>query len=161
MLSLEGERTWEPLLYTMADEFSPAISPDGGWIAYTSDETGQNEIYAQRFPELGGKVSISAGRGRNPVWSPDGGSVFFESVGRMMAVPVEPGSSLRAGSAEVLFQGAYFNRLERREYDLSPDGQRFLRLRLGTATTDTDTVPEVILVLNWLEELQRLVPTDR
>ncbi len=77
----------------------------------------------------------------------------------MMAVPVEPGSSLRAGSAEVLFQNGYFNRLEGREYDLSPDGQRFLRLRAGAATTDTDTVPEAILVQNWFDELQRLVPT--
>ncbi len=77
-----------------------------------------------------------------------------------MAVPVEPGSSLRAGSAEVLFPGGgYFGRNQLREYDLSPDGQQFLRLRTGAATTDT--VPEAILVQNWLEELQRLVPTDR
>ncbi len=79
-----------------------------------------------------------------------------------MAVPVEPGSSLRAGSAEVLFSGGgYFGRNLLRDYDLSPDGQRFLRLRVGAVTTDTDTVPEAILVQNWFDELQRLVSTGR
>ncbi len=58
-----------------------------------------------------------------------------------------------------MFQRPYFNRLEGREYDLSPDGQRFVRLRAGAVTTDTATGPEAILVLNWFEELQRLVPT--
>ena len=155
-LSLEGERTWEPLLATAADEFSPTISPDGGWIAYASDETGVNEIYAQRFPELGSKVSVSAGRGRHPVWSSD--AILFETQAGMAAVPVEPGSSLQVGSADVLFPRTYFGSRELREYDLSPDGRRFLRLRVGASTTDTNIVPEVILVQNWFEELKRLVP---
>ena len=77
-----------------------------------------------------------------------------------MAVPVEPGSSLRAGSAEVLFPRAgHFSAEQLRQYDLSPNGQRFLRLRAGAVTTDTATVPEVILVQNWFEELKARVPT--
>ena len=64
------------------------------------------------------------------------------------------------GSPEVLFSNAnFFGRLQLREYDLSADGQRFLRLRTGAATTDANIVPEVILIQNWFDELQRLVPS--
>ena len=158
-LSLEGERTWEPLLDTIADEFSPTISPDGGWIAYASNETGGNEIYAQRFPELGSKVAVSAGPGRHPVWSSD--AILFSIPAGMAAVPVEPGSSLQVGRADVLFPNQYFGRNGLREYDVSPDGQRFLRLRADAPTTDANILPEAILVQNWFEELKRLVPTDQ
>jgi Tol biopolymer transport system component len=159
VLLLEGEPTWEPLLDTMADEFSPAISPDGGWIAYASDETGGNEIYAQRFPELGGKVPISAGPGRHPLWSPDGRAIVFETPAGMTEVPVEIGSSLQAGSPEVLFADVYSGGLLR-DYDLAPDGQQFLLLKADGVTTDANTVPEAILIQNWTEELTRLVPTN-
>ena len=91
------------------------------------------------------------------MWSPD--AVVFETPAGMAAVPVEPGSGLQVGSAEILFRNLYFGRPELREYDLSPDGQQFLRLRAGPVTTDTNIVPEAILVQNWFDELRRLVPT--
>ena len=158
VLSLEGEPTWEPLLDTMADEYSPAISPDGGWIAYSSDETGRPQVYAQRFPELGRKVSISVGLGRHPLWSPDGRTVFHSSLEGMMAVPVEPSSSLQVGSVDLLFQGYVVG--DFRQFDLSSDGQQFLVLRSPTTMDDTNAAPEAILVKNWFEELKRLVPTN-
>ena len=66
---MEGDRATDLLLETEFQESQPAISPDGGWIAYESDETGQREVYVQRFPTLGGKQSISTGGGRQPSWS--------------------------------------------------------------------------------------------
>ena len=140
----------------MADEFSPTISPDGDWIAYASDETGQTEVYAQSFPELDRKVPISAGPGSHPLWSIDGGSVFFESPVGMMKAPVQLGSRLQVSSAEVLFEELYYGAFTNpfRQYDLSLDGEQFLVLRSGAASV------EPILEQNWFEELKRLVPVN-
>jgi serine/threonine-protein kinase len=161
VLTLDDEPTWQPLLDTNADEFSPAISPDGNWIAYTSGETGEYEVWAQRFPELGDKVSISAGPGRHSLWAPDGRSVFFRDLTDMHVVPVEQDSSLRVGSAEVLFPTLdYYRGTRTRHWDLSLDGQRFLMLKDAVATEDGASGPEVILVQNFAEELTRLVPVD-
>ena len=158
VLALSGEPTWEPLLDTMAEEFSPALSPDGAWIAYTSDETGQLEVCAQRFPELGGKVSISVGPGRHPVWAPDGRSLYFSAPDGIRAVPVEPAESLRADSGEILFDDrTHYGRATLRDWDLSPDGRQFLMLKSGGAGTDPGG-NEAVLVKNWLDELSRLVP---
>ena len=80
VLSMEGERPWQPLLNSAATETHPALSPDGRWLAYTSDETGQNEVYVERFPDLGNKEQISTGGGRAPVWSPDGSELFYSNL---------------------------------------------------------------------------------
>ena len=76
-----------------------------------------------------------------------------------MVVPVELGPSLQVGEATSLFEGQYFSNPSNRSYDVSPDGQRFLRLKPSGAAT-TETWPEAILVKNWFEELTRLVPID-
>ena len=161
---MDGEdRTWQALISTEADEQAPAISPDGQWIAYMSNETGRAEIYVQRFLQLGSRVTISRGGGGFPLWSPDGRELFHvvPPGNRVMVVPVEPGADLSVGNAQVLFEGQYFQNTNGRHYDISPDGQRFLRIKPpGAATTETDAIPEAILVLNWFEELKRLVPVD-
>ena len=163
VLSMEGNRTWEPLIATEANEEAPAISPDGQWIAYTSDETGERLVYVERFPQRGGKETISRVSSMHPMWSPDGRELFYLTDGgdRLMVAPIEPGPNLRVGEAISLFEGNYHTFQGVRSYDLSPDGQRFLRIKLpGAATTETDAGPAVILVQNWVEELTRLVPTN-
>ena len=77
MVSVEEPGTWEPLIHTAARELSPAISPDGRWLAYTSDETGRNEIYVVRFPELEARRPISVGGGSGPTWSADGSELIY------------------------------------------------------------------------------------
>ena len=79
VLTLVGEPTWEPLLQTETDESTPTISPDGGWIAYDSDESGTYEVYVQRFPGLGDRRQISTGGGAHPLWSPDGLEIFYRA----------------------------------------------------------------------------------
>ena len=165
VLTMTGERVWEPLLQADGSESSATISPDGDWIAYNSDESGVLEVYVQRFPGLGDRQQISTGGGFNPVWSPEGRELFYRTDTAMMAVPVEPGETLEVGSAEVLFDGMeqYVDNFarDRRAYDVSPDGQRFMMLKSpGTATDPTPSAPQVILVQNWLTELERLVPKD-
>ncbi len=161
VLSMEGERPWEPLIATAANEAAPTISPDGQWIAYTSDETGERLVYVERFPQRGGKETISRVSSAHPMWSPDGRELFYVTDGgrRLMVVPVEPGPSLQVGEATSLFEGDYHTFPTTRSYDLSPDGQRFLRIKPPGAATTGTAVP-AILVKNWFEELTRLVPID-
>ncbi len=163
VLPVDGDGTWEPLLATEADERAPAVSPDGRWIAYDSNRTGTREVYVQRFPELGGEQLISRGGGTYPAWSPDGRELFYQRPGTgLMVAPVEPGPNLRVGIAETLFDvGTYYDLGVSRSWDVSPDGQQLLMVRLGSGvTTDADGQPEIILVQNWFEELTRLVPVD-
>ena len=169
VLSMDGERSWEPLLETEAVEFAPAISPDGQWIAYVSNETGRFEVYVQRFPDLGERQQISTDGGLDPLWSPDGRELYYLGTSGgvapvdMRVVSIEPGAPLSVGSPEVLFARGSFGRPPgpERYHDIAPDGRRFL-LRSPQGASDPGAVvsPQINVVLNWHEELKRLVPVD-
>ena len=166
LLSMEGDRARELLLDGEFGEARPAISPDGGWIAYDSDETGEFEVYVQRFPGLGGKVTISTDGGSQPLWAPNGRELFYRGPRGMMVVPVlETEPRLRVGDPSVLFETQYYFFLSQRTYDLAPDGQRFLMIKEGAATDDlTDPfagLTQIHVVQNWFTELQARVPTGR
>jgi serine/threonine-protein kinase len=138
----------------------PAVSPDGRWMAYHSNVSGQYEIYVERYPELDNRQQISSG-GMRPLWSRDGRELFFTSVdGRqMLAVAVQPGTPLVAGRPQVLFDYATQPATGgTRPYDIAPDG-RFLIIRSGQPRASGDTASNLVVVLNWFEELKRLVPT--
>ena len=154
-LSLEGDRTLRALLETDAGESLPAISPDGAWIAYQSDQTGQPEVYVERFPDLGDRQQISTGGGTMPIWSPDGTELFYRRPrdGAMMVVRGTTEPSFTPDPPEVMFEGQYG-----RSYDVAPDGQRFLMAK--RLEDDTSAPSQIIIVQNWFDELQRLVPTN-
>jgi len=145
-------------------EFSasfPAVSPDGHWMAYMSNVSGRAEIYVERYPQLGSRQLISTDGGQRPLWSRDGRELFFHSLdGRqMLAVPMQPGSTLKAGRPQVLFEAALSVRgVGVRPYDVAPDG-RFFIIRSVQMEGGGGTPSNIIVVLNWLEELKRLVPT--
>jgi Tol biopolymer transport system component len=162
MLSMEGERTAQPLLQESFTERSPRFSPDGQWFAYVSNETGQDEIYVRRFPGLGDKIPVSTGGGIAPIWNPDGSELFYRSGARMMAVPVKQKDPLTFGAPTTLFsQDQSIGRSARlfslASYDVTPDGQRFVMVD-GSASAPPTT--QLNLVLNWFDELRRLVPTE-
>ncbi len=162
LVSLDREGIIEPLLASRFEEAAPAISPDGRWLAYHSAESGQREVYVRRFPNLGARTTISTGGGAQPQWSRDGRELFYRTpTGGMMVVPVETEPAFRVlGDAELLFDERYLLDGSRRTHDVSSDGQRFLMIKVNGAEPDGEAVGQRVgLVLNWFDELQRLVPT--
>ena len=163
-LSLDGERTASALVQTESDEGHPRLSPDGRWIAYQTDESGEVEVLVRPFPEIeGGRWEATIHGGHSPLWSPDGRELFFYNGGTMWAVPVETEPSFSPLNPKPLFQGHYV--VEQGTpfwpFDIAPDGERFLmrKPRGTTSTDDAAAPPELVVVFNWFEELQRLVPT--
>ena len=139
-----------------------AVSPDGRWIAYDSSFSGQQEIYVGRYPDLGDRQQISSAGGLLPLWSADGGELFFSGLDsqQMLAVSVQSGDALVAGRPVVLFEKAHPAPFTGwRPYDVSSDG-RFAMITSGGTGSDADAAPNVIVVQNWLEELKRLVPVN-
>ena len=162
--SMDADGTSVPLLVTEFNEWNAEISPDGHWLAYQSDASGQLEIYVRPFPNVDdGRWHISRGGGTQPLWGPDGRELFYLSLGgQLTAVPIEVDGSFTFGNPEVVFEETYFFRsgpILGRTYDISPDGKRFLMIKEGGPGEETEPT-QLILVLNWLDELKRLVPVD-
>jgi len=160
LMTLDGKRKSEPLIHGPANELWAEVSPDGRWVAYDSDESGQFEVYVRPFPDAyrGSRWQISAAGGRQPVWSRDGRELFYRDFsGALMAVPVAAGPGFAPGRAVRLFEGSSYlgsgAQGGGRTYDVSPDGSRFLMVRVG----DQSSTP-LVVVLNWFEELKRLAP---
>lgn len=150
------------LLATDSVELQPRVSPDGRWLAYVSNESGSYEVYVRPFPDVtSGRWQISRNGGGSPVWSADGSELFFISVDKeMMAAPIaDEGGSLVSGSPRALFDARPYPRWHFYfgpsvpEFDVSADGQRFLMIKPVQAAQRTAHI-----VVNWLDELERLVP---
>jgi eukaryotic-like serine/threonine-protein kinase len=153
-----GDRKAEPFLRTRFNESAPRFSPDGRWLAYASDESGRQDIYVQPYPGPGGKWQISTDGGTEPVWNRNGRELFYRNGNKMMAVDIATQPGFAAGKPRVLFEGPYVPTVfTAPNYDVSPDGQRFLMLK---PSEQEETAPtEINVVLNWFEELKRRVPT--
>jgi len=142
-------------------ERNAALSPDGRWMAYQSIESGQWEVYVRPFPDVnGGRWQVSSGGGGWPLWSPDGRELFYVASEGMMAVPIETEPTFTQGTVDLLFDlGPYERFLRNRRIDISPEGDRFLLLKEGGGSDETAETTSIHVVLNWFEELKRLVPT--
>ena len=152
-----SDRKAQPFLRTPFNEGVPRFSPDGRWLAYISDESGRYEIYVQPYPGPGGKWQISTEGGTEPAWNPNGRELFYRSGNKMMAVDVTTQPSFAVGKPRVLFEGPYSpTPLTTSNYDVSPDGQRFLMLKPSEQAQAAPT--QINVVLNWFEELKRRVP---
>jgi Tol biopolymer transport system component len=149
-----------PLLRTPFNESVPRFSPNGHWLAYISDESGRYEIYVLPYPGPGGKWQISTQGGTEPVWNPNGRELFYRSGDKMMAVEIATHPGFAAGKPRVLFEGPYLpTPLTAANYDVSPDGQRFLMLKPVEQAQTAAT--QINVVLNWFEELKQKVPTGK
>jgi serine/threonine protein kinase/Tol biopolymer transport system component len=150
VLPLEGERTPRPFLRTPFKEREGSFSPDGKWIAYTSNESGREEVYVSPFPGGGGRVQISPDGGSEPAWSPRGGQLFYQQGERMMAVSIETEPSLSAGKPVTLFEAKYDE-----GFAVSPDGQRFLMIK---ENEDRPAAQQINVEEGWFDELRSRVP---
>jgi Tol biopolymer transport system component len=142
------------LVATPFDEFTPRLSPDGRWLAYSSDESGRREVYVRPFPNAGTtKWQVSTAGGAEPIWSRSGQELFYKSSGELVAAAVLPGATFGVGERQVLFSIAgYESHVAKRTYDLTPDGRRFVMVRLAATPR-----AELIVVENAFEELKAKV----
>ena len=156
ILRTGAERKATPFLETPFVEGAPALSPDGRWVAYVSGESGRSEIHVMPFLGSGEKLTISTEGGNEPVWSRNGRELFYRSGDAMMAVEVTTSPLLSAGRPRRLFERPYeVSSALWPDYDVSTDGQRFLLVKM---IESFDAPAQINVVLDWSEELKRLVP---
>ena len=155
VLRPEGDRKPHPFLQTSFREGHCRLSPDGRWLAYMSDESGQYEIYVQPFPGPGGRSQISTEGGTEPVWNRNGRELFYRHGDKMTAVDITTQPTLTIGKPHVLFEKAEYVRVsDTPNYDVSLDGQHFLMVQ----ASEQQSAWQLNVVLNWFEELKRRVP---
>ena len=163
VLAPENEPTME-MLFSGGNVGDPAVSPDGRWLAYTSRDTGLPLVFVQPFPNVDdGKWLVSTGGfGTHPLWSPDGRELFFEAPGGMWVAEVESEPTFSAQTPErLLVDPGWVSGPAGRQFDIAPDGDRFVFLRGGrdVQTSDDEPFNGLIFVENWFEELTARVPT--
>jgi dipeptidyl aminopeptidase/acylaminoacyl peptidase len=147
-----------PLLNGPFDERSPRVSPDGRWLAYSSDESGRFEVYVVRLPGMDRRAQVSVGGGDRPVWGARGAEIVYRSAdGQVTSVRFSPGAGGGNGIGRpvALFPdtfGAASGRTSHVDYDVDPDGSRFLMIDSQVQ----ETTAELGIVLNWFEEVKRL-----
>lgn len=162
VVALNGGRVSRALVPVKGGpRFSAALSPDGRWLAYESEESNRLEIYVRPFPEVETarwQVSTGTGGGLDPVWSRDGREIFYRRMdGRLMAVPVRVAPAFTAGTPVALFdtKARYAGEFYARAYDVAPDG-RFLMLAEESISALSKPASFVV-VQNWFEELKARV----
>ncbi|HSE98298.1 MAG TPA: protein kinase [Blastocatellia bacterium] len=148
ILSLQGNRA-TPFLTSPFIEDTPCFSPDGRWISYFSMESGRAEVYVQPYPGPGAKMPVSKGGGMYPIWSGSGREILFRQGGKISTVDVKTTPEFSAGAPRTLFEGRFLT-----GYDVARDGRRFLMV----ANEQGAWPSHLNVILNWTEELKRLVP---
>ena len=132
---------------------APSFSPDGKWVAYASNQSGQSEIYVQPVSGASGTWQISTTGGVEPLWARTGTELFYRDADKVQAVDVQTEPSFVHGNPRTLFEGSYnLDGFFSRQYDVTSDSRRFLMVTRTPATRPLN------IVLNWSEELKRLVP---
>ena len=146
-----------PLVVTEFRELSISLSPDGRWLAFVSDRSGRNEVFVRPFPDASASLQqVSADGGTEPLWAHSGRELFYvNGANELVAVQVSADPSFAAGRQDVLFSVVDYKRFRAYpQYEVTPDDQRFVMLRVGEADSDIG----LILVENWAEELKERVP---
>ncbi len=141
----------------------PDLSPDGRWMAYVSNESGTNEVYVQPYPGPGEKIRISAAGGVDPIWSANGRELLYRSFtsdGQQLffSAAVSSLAPFRTAPPKMMFQakvGEYDTTAPERSWDVAADGKRFLLVKPAPLTDKP--VSTIQVVLNWTEELERMV----
>ena len=164
VLTLGGDREPWPLVRTKFSEGSPKFSPDGKWMAFSSNESGRPEVYAMAYPGPGPKIQISTDGGTDPIWRHDGEELYYRNGDLMMAVAVSYERTLTVSKPQVLWQGQYLAGVgsscgmagpTSANYDVTRDGQRFLMIEDKSPDLECKLVH---VVSNWSRELRSFTP---
>ena len=154
VISLAGDPAPRALVTGPAFEGGPQFSPDGRWMAYVSNESGQFQVYLRRYPGPEGRWTVSTGGGTSPFWNRTGKELFYRNGNKMMAVSFSATPDVTLATARVIFEQpyAYGSTVALANYDVSADGQRFLMVKSESGGA------QLSIVLNWFSELSRLAP---
>jgi serine/threonine-protein kinase len=152
----------KPLLAGSFIQWESSFSPDGRWLAYASNETGDFEVYVRPFPGPGGKWQVSTGGGRYPKWSRTSKELFYRTAdSKIMVAPYSvSGESFAPGRPELWSPGQFTERLGSVNFDLHPDGKRFVVLKIPPQE-EGPTASKFTFVLNFFDELRRRVPAGK
>ena len=154
-----GQPLTQPLVSTTFNEQGGEVSPDGHWLAYFSNESGQDEVYVRPFPKVdGGRWQISTGGGTRPAWARSGRELLYLTPTALMSVSVQTTPTFSAGNPQKVFDGVFYAAVATRTYDVSADGQRFLMIKNTASTGETAPPASMVVVEHWTEELKRLLP---
>jgi serine/threonine-protein kinase len=163
MLRTTGDaRTPKPFVATPFEERGAIFSSDGRWVAYVSNKSGQNDIYARPYPGPGDEVTISVGGGEEPVWGPSGTELFYRHDGQLLMVHIDSTpTALTVGPPRAVFDDPYEVDIGGSQggvanYDISPDGTRFVMVEVPRPVSGDPS--RLQIVVNWPEELKRIVP---
>jgi len=153
VLSRDDKWASRVFLKTPYNERGPMFSPDGRWVAYTSDESGRDEVYVQPFPGPGGRWQVSTQGGSEPMWARDGNQLFYMNGNRLMTAVVKSEPAFAAAQPQLVFDGPYLRaHREHPNYDVSPDGKRFIVVS-GKEVGNTP----LYVVQDWFGELEQRV----
>ncbi len=142
-----------PLVVTKFNELSARVSADGRYVAYVSNESGRNEVYAVPLSGKGDRISISLGGGTGPVWSRDGRELFYRDGDDLISVDVKTAPTLVLGERRKLLDLSAYDPAYFHQFDVSADGQRFLLIRTDPASRPV----RLNVMLNWVETLKTKV----
>ncbi len=145
---LDGDTTSHPIAASAGAEYGPRLSPDDRWVAYSSDESGEQQVYVRPFPSLGARYQVSVDGGSEPVWSADGKRLYYRRNRLLKAATFTTTPAFAVTSREELFEGDFIFQAVHAEYDVAPDGAHFLLLKLAGSDVQT------IVVQNWIAELR-------
>jgi eukaryotic-like serine/threonine-protein kinase len=140
-----------PISATSFDELMPRFSPDGKWIAYVSDESGQYEVYVKPYPAGSSRHQVSVEGGFEPVWSPDMRRLYYRHGQTMMAASLAAGTAFGVSSRAALFDGAYATSPFHQNYDIAPSGREFVMFQAK------DVGRQIYVVLNWAAEVRQKI----
>jgi eukaryotic-like serine/threonine-protein kinase len=163
MLHLESGEVSD-FLATPAREHMARFSPGGRWLAYSSNESGGDEVYVRPFPRTEGVGRlVSIGGGTGPVWAPDGSTLYYRGASEIMAVPTTLSPGFSAGRPRPLFRHVGIFRMSgtATAYDIHPDGNRFIMVSEPDDQGTSQSPQQINIVLNWFEELKRLTAASR
>jgi serine/threonine protein kinase/Tol biopolymer transport system component len=148
----------EVFLQTPANEIFPAFSPDGRWIAYQSNESATDEIYVRAFPDRGGKSPVSNGGGLRPVWSRNGRELFYRTADQhIMVVAYTVKGGVFVADKPRLWTEKRLADTPVQNFDIAPDGKRFLALMPASAPDEQQAQNHVVFLLNFADDVRRRV----